>query len=142
MARFLLAKDGSYSIEYRELNKIDNNKIVISNDKMNSKNPYLYHKTTFRPWYKYVLEDYFDVVFFNERDELTEGSRSNIVLQLDGELFTPVVESGLLNGVYRQYLLKQNKIKEKVLYRTDLLKAEKIFCINSVRGMVEVELWF
>ena len=140
MARFLLAKDGSYSIEYRELNKIDNNKIVISNDKMNSKNPYLYHKTTFRPWYKYVLEDYFDVVFFNERGELTEGSRSNIVLQLDGELFTPAVESGLLNGIYRQYLLKQNKIKEKVLYRTDLLKAEKIFCINSVRGMVEVEL--
>lgn len=140
MVRFLLSKNGSYNIEYRELSKISSNQIVVSKDIMNSKNPYLYYKTTFRPWYKHILDNYFDVVFFNEKGELTEGTRSNIVLQINGELFTPSLECGLLNGIYRQDLLKKKVLKERILYREDLDKAEKIFCINSVRGMVEVEL--
>ena len=140
IARFLLSKDGKYNIEYRDINELPNNKIVIANDYINSENPYLYHKTTFRPWYKYVLEDYFDIIFFNEKQELTEGTRSNIVLQIEGELYTPPVKSGILNGIYRQHLLNTGKVKEKTLYKKDLLNAEKIFCINSVRGMIEVEL--
>ena len=74
--------------------------------------------------------------------ELTEGTRSNVVLQIEGTLYTPPVKSGILNGIYRQHLLNTGKVKEKTLYKKDLLNAEKIFCINSVRGMVEVELWF
>lgn len=140
IARFLLSKDGKYNIEYRDINELPNNKIVIANDYINSENPYLYHKTTFRPWYKYILEDYFDILFFNEKQELTEGTRSNIVLQIEGELYTPPVKSGILNGIYRQHLLNTGKVKEKTLYKKDLLNAEKIFCINSVRGMIEVEL--
>ncbi len=140
IARFLLSKDGKYNIEYRDINELPKNKIIIANDYINSENPYLYHKTTFRPWYKYVLEDYFDILFFNEKQELTEGTRSNIVLQIEGELYTPPVKSGILNGIYRQHLLNTGKVKEKTLYKKDLLNAEKIFCINSVRGMIEVEL--
>jgi len=55
-------------------------------------------------------------------------------------LYTPPVECGLLAGTFRAKLLEQGKIKEKVLYPSDLEKAEKIFCFNSVRKMVEVEL--
>jgi para-aminobenzoate synthetase/4-amino-4-deoxychorismate lyase len=133
----------------------------------------LHHKTTYRPWYDKAMEKIkngliFDEIFFNEKGELTEGARSNIILQLNGELFTPPVECGLLNGVLRQKLLKQNKIRagkvgkyahtekidghtcpsykfkndvhKKILYLSDLQKAEKIFCINSVRGIVEVKV--
>ena len=82
----------------------------------------------------------FDIIFFNEKQELTEGTRSNVVLQIEGKLYTPPVKSGILNGIYRQHLLNTGKVKEKTLYKKDLLNAEKIFCINSVRGMVEVEL--
>lgn len=31
-------------------------------------------------------------------------------------------------------------VSEKILYKNDLENAEKIFCVNSVRGIVEVKL--
>ena len=80
----------------------------------------------------------YDEVYFNEKGELTEGGRSNIVIKKDGELYTPPISSGLLNGVYRQSIL--DKLKEKILYKNDVINADKIYCINSVRGIVEVKL--
>ena len=110
---------------------------------INSHNEFMYHKTTYRPWYcdssqKIKQNEVFDEIYFNEREELTEGARSNIILQIDGKLYTPPVKCGILNGIYRQKLL--NKCEEKILYKKDLERAEKIFCVNSVRGIIEVEL--
>lgn len=143
--RILLSKDGEIETQCLPLENIKTNKIIISETPVNSKEPMLYHKTTYRPWYENAMEkikagQVFDEIFFNEKGELTEGARSNIVLQIDGELFTPPVECGLLNGVLRQKMLDEGNIKEKILYLEDLKKAEKVFCINSVRGLVEVEV--
>ena len=140
IVRVLLKQSGEIDIEYNEINEILSNKIIVASSRMDVNNKFLYHKTTFRPWYSYSLKNYFDVIFFNENEELTEGSRSNIVLEIDGKCYTPPVECGLLNGVYRQYLINNNKLIEKILYKNDLENADKIYCVNSVRGMVEVEL--
>ena len=141
--RILLDKDGKILTEYKKLNKISTNKIKISPIITNSQNEFMYHKTTYRPWYcdsfqKIKQNEVFDEIYFNEREELTEGARSNIILQIDGKLYTPPVKCGILNGIYRQKLL--NKCEEKILYKKDLERAEKIFCVNSVRGIIEVEL--
>lgn len=143
--RILLDKEGVLEAQELPLEPIKTNKVSISKIQTNSKEPLLYHKTTYRPWYDEAMEKIrqgliFDEIFFNEKGELTEGARSNVLLQIDGELFTPPVKCGLLNGVLRQKLLNEGKIKEKVLYLKDLQKAEKIFCINSVRGIVEVQI--
>lgn len=143
--RILLSKEGHFETQYLPLNKIKTNKITISKLPIYSKEPLLIHKTTYRSWYEKSMEkikkgEIFDEIFFNEKSELTEGARSNIILQINGKSFTPPVECGLLNGVLRQKLLKQGKIKEKKLYLDDLKKAEKIYCINSVRGVVGVKL--
>jgi para-aminobenzoate synthetase/4-amino-4-deoxychorismate lyase len=83
------------------------------------------------------------VILHNERGELTEASSSNIALLLDGELVTPPIESGLLDGTFRSYLLKnpegwQNPgglpLHEKVLHLADLAQCERIYLLNSVRG--------
>ena len=145
MYRILLSKDGSFGIQYKPLTSISTNKIVISKNIVNSSDIFLQHKTTYRPYYeqafnKIKLDKIYDEIFFNERGELTEGSRSNIVLQLDGELYTPPCSCGLLNGTYRQELMEKNLIQEKILYKSDLNNAEKIFCINSVREMRLVQL--
>ena len=76
----------------------------------------------------------------NERGEITEGTFTNIAVQMKGKLFTPPVSCGLLAGTYRKKLIEQGRMKEKILYPEDLEKAEKIFCFNSVRKLVEVEL--
>lgn len=145
MLRVLLSSDGSFETEYKPLIEHSTNKIEISAQKVNSKEQFLYHKTTNRPWYKAAFEkikaqEVYDVIFLNEKDELTEGARTNILLQIDGRLYTPKISSGLLNGVMRRIMLEQNKCEEKVLTLNDLHKAQKIFCINSVRGIVEVTL--
>lgn len=143
MLRILLNRDGEIKTELKRITPAKTSKIGISPIIQNSKNEFLYYKTTYRPWYYDSFQrikngEIYDEIFFNEKGELTEGARSNIVLQLNGNLYTPPVQCGLLNGVFRQELLKNNKCTEKILYKKDLEKAEKIFCVNSVRGMVEV----
>ena len=143
MLRILLNRDGEIKTELKKITPAKTSKIAISPIIQNSKNEFLYYKTTYRPWYYDSFQrikngEIYDEIFFNEKGELTEGARSNIVLQINGNLYTPPVQCGLLNGVFRQELLKNNKCTEKILYKKDLEKAEKIFCVNSVRGMVEV----
>ncbi|MBU1137563.1 MAG: aminotransferase class IV, partial [Proteobacteria bacterium] len=84
----------------------------------------------------------FDVCFLNENAELTEGCISNLILSLDGKFVTPPVSSGLLAGTMRKNLLKQKqtRLREKVLTREDLCRADGLFCCNSVRGVVQVRL--
>lgn len=145
MLRILLDKDGKFQTELKEVKPSKTFKIEISPIVQNSKNEFLYYKTTYRPWYfdsfqKIKNGEVFDEIYFNERGELTEGARSNIILQISGKLFTPPICCGLLNGIYRQKLLDNGKCEEKILYKSDIERAEKIFCVNSVRGMVEVKL--
>lgn len=140
--RILLDKDGTITTEHKPLTPAKTNKIQISPITVNSQNEFLYHKTTYRPWFyesyqKIAKGEIYDEIFFNEKGELTEGARSNIILQIEGKFYTPPVSCGLLDGIYKKQM---NNLTEKILFKSDLLKAEKIFCVNSVRGMVEVHL--
>jgi para-aminobenzoate synthetase/4-amino-4-deoxychorismate lyase len=106
-------------------------------------NPFLFHKTTLRPWYAKDMDDIrakkvFDVIHVNKRGELTEGAISNLFVKINGKLFTPPVECGLLPGVLRGRLLKTGTCREKILRREDIKNAEAVFCGNSVRGLVKV----
>ena len=145
IARIVLNKNGEYEIQYREIDEIKTRKIIISDEKIYSQNSFLYFKTNFKPWYQksYNLikkKEIFDTIYFNEKDELTEGSRSNILILKNNELLTPKLSCGLLNGIMRQKMLQENKIKEKILHYEDLIASDKIFLINSIKGLVEVEL--
>ncbi|MCJ1969764.1 chorismate-binding protein [Lactococcus carnosus] len=133
MMRIALSRDGHYDISYRE--QIPFDKVAISPMIVDSSQNFLYHKTTQRPYYTTK-----DELFFNERGELTEMSRANVILEIAGHWFTPPVSSGLLAGIYRQHLLDTNQCQEHLLYKSDLLKADKIFCCNSVQGIKEVFL--
>ena len=145
MLRILLSKDGSYSLVYKKLVRSEVCKVEISPKKVDSRKAFLYHKTTYRPYYeesfkKIVDGKIYDELFFNEKGELTEGARSNVLLTINGKLYTPPVKCGLLNGVLRQNLLDRGICTEKILYKEDLLHAENVYCINSVRGIRRVEL--
>lgn len=140
--RILLNKDGNITTENVPLTPVETTKISISPIIVNSQNEFMYHKTTYRPWFyesyqKIAKGEIYDEIFFNEKGELTEGARSNIIVQIGGKFYTPPVSCALLDGIYKKQM---NNLTEKILFKPDLLKAEKIFCVNSVRGMVEVHL--
>lgn len=145
MLRILLSKDGNFEFEMKEIRISTSNLVRISPILTDSKEDFLRHKTTYRPWYDESLSkinrgELFDEIYFNSQGELTEGSRTNILLKIGGRLYTPPCECGLLNGIYRDKLIRENKCEERILFKEDLIKAEKIFCCNSVRGLVEVRL--
>lgn len=77
-----------------------------------------------------------EVLFLNEKDELTEGSRSNIFIERDGRLFTPHLDCGLLDGCLRRELLDQRDCSEARLVRADLETADRVFLGNSLRGLI------
>lgn len=145
IARILLSKNGDFKIEYRDFIKDEINNVALSKEKLSSNNSFLYHKTTFKPWYKEAYQkiknkEVFDILFLNEKEELTEGARSNIFILKDGVLYTPKSSSGLLKGIYRQKIIKEKNAVEKILYLEDLFSAQKIYMTNSIRGIREVRL--
>ncbi|GAB4545298.1 MAG: aminodeoxychorismate synthase component I [Anaerolineales bacterium] len=110
----------------------------LAEQPVDSTNPFLFHKTTRREIYPTPKDGYDDALLYNERGALTEFTTGNLVMKIDGELFTPPVECGLLAGTFRARLLSENKIAERVLFKDDFARCEKIFFINSVRGFEEV----
>ena len=89
-------------------------------------------------------KDFFDdIIFTNEKGEITEGCISNIFIFYEGIYLTPPLESGILNGIYRSKLLKKYPkfFKEKILTKNMLMESKKIFICNSVRGIIKVNLY-
>jgi len=72
----------------------------------------------------------------NEKDELTEGSRSNIFVERDDRLFTPHIDCGLLDGCLRRELLDRGRCNETRLTRADLATADRVYLGNSLRGLI------
>jgi para-aminobenzoate synthetase / 4-amino-4-deoxychorismate lyase len=120
--------------------------ICLSTEPTSSTDLFLHHKTTRRLLYDRLYKEaltkgYDDIIFLNERSELTEGAISNIFLRKDNQLLTPPITSGVLPGIYRRHILETNPhAEEKVLTLEDLHAADAIYICNSVRGMNEVKL--
>jgi para-aminobenzoate synthetase/4-amino-4-deoxychorismate lyase len=144
--RLLLDKSGIFTHEAKPFQSSANTlpiKVCLAKKPIHSGNVYLYHKTTHREVYESARKDFpdcDDVVLYNEHNELTEFTIGNLVIDLDGKLFTPPLSCGLLPGTFRAHLLETNKITERVLYKEELKDCENIFLINSVRKWQKVVL--
>ncbi|QYN47402.1 aminodeoxychorismate synthase component I [Gilliamella sp. ESL0405] len=114
------------------------NKLVFAPQCVNSNNVYLYHKTSNRHHFP-TLTTGKEYINFNQNDEITEFVNGNIVVLINQQWFTPKISSGLLPGTMRQYYLDNQKILEKTISKNELLQAEKIAFINSVRKWVEID---
>ncbi|MCP4650520.1 MAG: aminodeoxychorismate synthase component I [PVC group bacterium] len=148
--RLLLHKNGALTIASTPLvkpAKTDTPQVILSPHTIHSDNTFFYHKTTRRRLYnnqyrRYKQQGFHDVIFLNKKNEITEGTISNIFIKKKGVFYTPPISCGLLPGTFREYFLKQNpeKTREKILTEKDLQKADAIYCTNAVQGMVKVRL--
>lgn len=161
--RVSLAKDGRYQFDSTSCGEPENlclperpdgetvrrnlPVIKLAEEKVIPIGPWLYHKTTRRQLYdehhlKAQNAGLYDYLFVNERDEITEGSITNIIVYCAGKYKTPPVSSGLLPGIMRKKLLSDAfpDLQEEVVKVADLKRAEAIFVCNSVRGVVQVRL--
>ncbi|CAG8637521.1 15074_t:CDS:2, partial [Cetraspora pellucida] len=126
-------------------------KIVLDTTFTSSDNIFLYHKTINRKIYDDARrrthldlipgstskDDIFDVLLYNERNEITECSISNIAVEFfdNNKPFwkTPEIRcAGLLSGVMRSYLIEIGDVTPG--------EGRKIKCFNSVRKEYQVVL--
>ena len=107
--------------------------VSLATGPVDSSDRFLFHKTTNRDYRD-------DLIYYNERNEVTESGTANIVVRIDDELYTPPVSCGLLAGTFRDQLLAEGTIRERVITVEELKNAKEIFLINSVRKWMEAEL--
>jgi branched-subunit amino acid aminotransferase/4-amino-4-deoxychorismate lyase len=110
--------------------------------KVNNRNldPLARHKTGNRLFFRHLyrtMPDAEEVLLIDESDRLLEGTVSNIFLVIDGKIYTPPREVGILPGIQRGQLLKDTllDVEVKTLYLSDLANAEEAFLTNSLVGI-------
>jgi len=152
--RLLLDQNGNLTHEAKPFQPVENLtplKVCLANEPVDSSNMFLFHKTTYRDVYSQVLHSvgietqqehgkYDDVILYNERDELTEFTIGNIVVEMTGKLCTPPISCGVLAGTFRAHLLETGQVEERIVKVDELKKCEKVFRVNSVRRWERVEL--
>jgi para-aminobenzoate synthetase/4-amino-4-deoxychorismate lyase len=123
-------------------------RVLLSPVQMPSDDPLRPHKTTLRRVYdegwRYAESvGAFDALFFNERDELTEGGRSNVFVRLGERWFTPPLAAGVLPGVMRSVLLEDAEWQatERVITRKELLAADEVVICNALRGALRAVIF-
>jgi para-aminobenzoate synthetase/4-amino-4-deoxychorismate lyase len=135
--RLLLSRNGEIDIEALPLEPVKPGprRLALATQPVDSAERFLFHKTTNRSIYNKELESHpncDDVVFWNERGEITESSVANVVVAVGGQLCTPPRASGLLAGTFREELLAQGKIRERIIRLEELQQTSSFFLINSV----------
>jgi para-aminobenzoate synthetase / 4-amino-4-deoxychorismate lyase len=151
LVRLLLAEDGAITVTSSPITLPTKETVwrfAISDRRVDEKDPFFYHKTTRRQFFEQEMERQKgltgcdEVVFLNSKGELTEGTRTNLFVELDGRLFTPALACGLLPGTLREELLDLPRAaaSEAILTPQDLLAADRIYLGNSARGLIRAEL--
>ncbi|MEO8021911.1 aminodeoxychorismate synthase component I [Polaromonas sp.] len=100
-------------------------------------------KTTRRAHYDALApaeEGIFDTLLWNAEGEITECTRGNIALLLDGRWLTPPLHCGLLGGIGRAQALQAGRVSEGVVRLEDLPRVQALVFINSLRGWLDAVL--
>jgi branched-subunit amino acid aminotransferase/4-amino-4-deoxychorismate lyase len=85
----------------------------------------------------------FDIIQVSKRGFVTEASRYNVFVVLDGIILTPSIGPAVLSGITRKLVIniaKRNgfKVEEDAVMGQDLVSCEEIFLTNSLFEVVPV----
>ncbi|TFW16824.1 aminodeoxychorismate synthase component I [Massilia arenosa] len=146
--RLALKADGSLQVQSGPLAALATPvQLIVAKETVRSDEIFQRHKTTVRArydgaWKEAEAQGAFDMVFFNERDELAEGGRSNVFVQVDGRWVTPPLTAGVLPGVMRALMLEDPEwdAREAVVTRAMFERASAIVVCNSLRGALRAEV--
>lgn len=118
---------------------------VIADERVDSAAVWLAHSTTHRAFLDEPRERARDergadeVVFLNEREELTQAASATIFLDIGGRTVTPPLACGVIPDTLRAELIAQGTVEERVLTVADLARATSIRLGNSVDGLIEAD---
>ena len=141
--RLLLGHRGEVLLQASGVGNGGSLRVGLATYNVNSGNVFLFHKTTHRELYasmRATRPDCDEVLLWNEHGEITEATTANAVVEIGGELLTPPVECGLLDGTFRRHLIERGIVREAIVSREDLRECQAVYLVNSVRKWREAIL--
>lgn len=136
--RIALQKNGSFQLTITELTDLPASYLQaqLTEQKLDLARPFTYFKTSQRN--HLVAKDH-EQIFYLPDGSLLETTIGNLVLEIEGQLYTPPAHLPLLDGIYRRYLLETQQVEEKLLTLKDLREADRIYACNALRGLYELD---
>jgi para-aminobenzoate synthetase/4-amino-4-deoxychorismate lyase len=137
--RLALGRDGGLALEVTDAPTTPDGpvRVALDDEPVDPSDVWLYHKTTRRDAYDHRRDrrpDVDDVVLVNDRAEATESTIANLAVKIAGRWVTPPVEAGLLPGTYRTVLVGRGVLGERRIPVAELLAADEVALVSSVRG--------
>ena len=79
-----------------------------------------------------------DCLVTNAREMVCDSSIANVFCVKHGEVFTPSLNEGCINGVMRRHIMNHFPVKERSIDLTDISNADEVFLTNVIRGVQPV----
>lgn len=84
-----------------------------------------------------------DVVILNEAGNICETAIANIFIVTEGQIITPALSQGCVDGIFRRFLLNilpfnGFSIQESSITKRELMEAEEVFTTNCIRNILRV----
>jgi para-aminobenzoate synthetase / 4-amino-4-deoxychorismate lyase len=119
--------------------------LMVSPFRTDQADPLLQHKTAVRGFYnrehrRATHQGFFDALFLNRLDRVTEGAITNLFARFGDRWVPPPVTDGLLPGIWRAHYMAETEAEERSLTLDELAGADEIVAGNSVRGGVSIDM--
>ena len=136
--RIALQKNGTFHLEITELTDLPASYLQaqLTEQKLDLATPFTYFKTSQRD---HLSQSEREQIFHLPDGTLLETTIGNLVLEIEGQLYTPPAHLPLLDGIYRRHLLETQQVEEKLLTLNDLTDADRIYACNALRGLYELD---
>ncbi|MGN0266847.1 MAG: aminotransferase class IV [Lachnospiraceae bacterium] len=83
-------------------------------------------------------EGFDEPLFLNSRGYVAEGATTNLFAVLDGKLITPSLESGILPGTMRRFVMEHFAVQECSITTEMLYRSTELFVTNALLGIMPV----
>lgn len=136
--RIALQKNGTFHLVITELTDLPASYLQaqLTKQKLDLATPFTYFKTSQRD---HLSQSDHEQIFHLPDGTLLETTIGNLVLEIEGQLYTPPAHLPLLDGIYRRHLLETQQVEEKLLTLNDLTDADRIYACNAIRGLYELD---
>ena len=136
--RIALQKNGTFHLVITELTDLPASYLQaqLTEQKLDLATPFTYFKTSQRD---HLSQSDHEQIFHLPDGSLLETTIGNLVLEIEGQLYTPPAHLPLLDGIYRRHLLETQQVEEKLLTLNDLIDADRIYACNALRGLYELD---
>ena len=136
--RIALQKNGAFHLVITELTDLPASYLQaqLTEQKLDLATPFTYFKTSQRD---HLSQSNHEQIFHLPDGTLLETTIGNLVLEIEGQLYTPPAHLPLLDGIYRRHLLETQQVEEKLLTLNDLTDADRIYACNALRGLYELD---